>query len=54
MSLFVKIIKSSNAAWDKPKILLDEESLQQREIAYEEKLKKVNFLRNLKLANLNN
>ncbi|KAM3147303.1 hypothetical protein pb186bvf_000554 [Paramecium bursaria] len=40
MSLFVKIIKQSNAAWEKPKILLDEESLQQREIAYDEKLKK--------------
>lgn len=43
MSFNVRLVRTPNAAWEKPKSVFDEESLQKREEAYEEKLKQQIF-----------
>lgn len=44
MSLIVRLTKTPNAAWEKPKSVLDEDTLIAKEVAYEEKIKNVLYV----------
>ncbi|CAD8198149.1 unnamed protein product [Paramecium pentaurelia] len=43
MSLSIRLVRTPNAAWEKPKQILDEESLILRQAAYDEKVKEQIF-----------